>query len=379
MNVEKLANPGALKTRKYVPGKLKRDVEKELGISNMIKLASNESASGPSPMAVEAYHALAGDLHVYPDSVCRDLRAALADKYALSADEVTVGNGADGVIYNIGMAVIDQGDEVIIPKVTFPMYESISKIMRAKLIITDMDESGYRYDLQSIRDALSPRTKVVFLCSPNNPTGDAIPREDLLRLLHDIPKNVLIVLDEAYIEFIEPGWNPDSVSLLKNGMDNLFIIRTFSKMLGLAGIRVGYGMGHPDLINLIHRIKEPFNVSAVAEYVAIRALEDDKFIDETLTHVRKEKEYYYSRFEELGFTYTRSHTNFVMFDTNGDAKEIAGEFLHKGLIVRPVNGFGLPRCIRVTIGTTEENRRFFKAFEELISEKKIIPGKRSGS
>jgi len=364
MDINKLANPGALKTKAYVPGKLKRDVERELNMSGIIKLASNESASGPSSIAQKAYHTLADRLHLYPDSASRDLRGKLSALLGVDSARITVANGADGVIYNIGMAVIDQGDEIIIPEVTFPMYESITKIMRGMPVYTPL--KGYRIDLDAILSAATKKTKAIFLCNPSNPTGDALPREELRAFLRSVPEEVLIVLDEAYIEFTEPEADPSSIAMINEGMDNLFVIRTFSKLFGIAGLRVGYGIGNRELIELIHRIKEPFNVSSVGEYVALQAVEDAEFKKRTLEHVRGEKEYFYHKLEEMGLPYVRSHTNFILIDVKTEAHTISEALLHEGVIVRPVAKFGLPTCIRVTLGTHEENERFFDAFRKVM-------------
>lgn len=364
MDIKKLANPGALKTKAYVPGKLKRDVERELNMTGIIKLASNESASGPSSLAQDAYHTLADRLHLYPDSASRDLRAKLSALLGVDSGRITVANGADGVIYNLGMGVIDQDDEIIIPEVTFPMYESITKIMRGTPVYTPL--KGYRIDLDAILSAATKRTKAIFLCNPSNPTGDALPRDELRTFLRSVPKEVLIVLDEAYIEFTDPGSDPSSIALINEGMDNLFVIRTFSKLFGIAGLRVGYGIGNRELIELIHRIKEPFNVSSVGEFVALQALEDAEFKERTLEHVKREKEFFYQNLEEMGLPFVRSHTNFILIDLKTAAQTVSEALLHEGVIVRPVTKFGLPTCIRVTLGTHEENERFFEAFRKVM-------------
>ena len=185
---------------------------------------------------------------------------------------LTIGNGADGVIYNLGMAVLDQDDEALIPRISYPIYESIVRVMRARVTYTAM--KGLRIDLEDLARRIGPRTKVVFLCNPNNPTGDALPRAELLAFLKSLPPKVLAVLDEAYVDFADPECRPGAVALVKGGMRNLFVLRTFSKLYGLAGARVGYGVGDPQVVELIHRIKPPFGVSALAERLALAALED---------------------------------------------------------------------------------------------------------
>jgi len=364
VDINRLANPGALTTKKYVPGKSKQEVQRELGLEKIVKMASNESAIGASEKAKAALIAIQDQLHVYPDSVSRDLRTKLSERLGCSIDNITVSNGADGVIYNLGMAIIGDGDEAIIPDITFPLYETITRVMRGIPVKTGMN--GFRIDLQSILDAVTEKTKVIFLCNPNNPTGDAQARDEMRDFLHTVRDDILIVVDEAYIDFASSDSNPGCVELFNGGMDNLFILRSFSKIYGLAGIRVGYGIGHQDLIALIHQIKPPFNVSLPGEHAALAALEDDQFARKTLDEMEQEKSEYYRVLNEMGLTYVKSHTNFILIDTGAEAKTVFNEMLKSGIIVRPCNGFGLPSCIRVTVGNPGENREFLTIFKDLM-------------
>lgn len=366
MDIQKFGNPGALRTDVYVPGKSTQEVKRELGLTDVIKLASNEAVHGASKEAIEGYIALTDELHVYPDSVSRDLRAKLSERLGCSADNITVSNGADGVIYNLGMAVIGEGDEAIIPEVTFPMYEKIVKIMRGSIVYSGMD--GFRISLDSIEKAITPKTKIIFLCNPSNPTGDAQKKDEMIAFLKRVPKDIMVVIDEAYIDFAEPDRRPGTVELFNQGMDNLFILRSFSKIYGLAGCRVGYGIGHKDLITLIHQIKPPFNVSLVGERVALAALNEKGREEKTLKEMREARNYFYKELDAMGLSYVESHTNFVLIDTGLDAKEVFQNILRKGIIVRPTTGFGLKTCIRVTIGKEEENRAFMKVLKETMQE-----------
>jgi histidinol-phosphate aminotransferase len=365
VDIQTLANSGALRTKVYVPGKSKQEVQRELGLSHIIKMASNESAIGSSELAKKAYLELSEELHVYPDSVSRDLRSKLSDQLGCPQENITVSNGEDGVIYNLGMAIINEGDEAIIPEVTFPLYETIVKVMRGVPVKSGM--KGFRIDLQSILDTVTGRTKVIFLCNPNNPTGDAQDREELLDFFKKVPDHILVVMDEAYIEFTASEAYPDTIEIFNKGMDNLFILRSFSKIYGLAGIRAGFGVGHKDIIDLIHRIKPPFNVSIVGENVALAALDDIDFKNRVLSEMKNEKARYYKTLNEMNLEYIISHTNFILIDTGRAAKEVFQTLLQKGIIVRPCNGFGLDTCIRITIGTHDENTAFLDAFKELMS------------
>ena len=366
INIEKLANSGALRTKKYIPGKSKQEVERELGLKDIIKLASNENPHGSSPFAGEALKGLVGKVNIYPDKVSTNLRRKLAELTGCTEEEITVGNGADGVIFNLGMAVIDQGDEVIIPEVTFPVYETITLIMRGKVVYSMVRD--LRIDLPDILARITLKTKAIFLCNPNNPTGDALPPRELTAFLRQVPEEVLIVLDEAYIDFTEKSLNPGSIEIFKGGLNNLFIIRTLSKAYGLAGIRVGYGIGAIELVSLVNQVKPPFDVSLIAEVAGRAALADTAFLQATLTDSIEEKSYFYRELDKLKLKYITSHTNFVLIDTGFDANDIFERLLLRGVIVRSAKGYNLPTCIRVTLGRHEENVRFFEALGEALEE-----------
>lgn len=360
------ANPGALAAKKYVPGKSVKEAMREVGITGVVKMASNENPFGSSTMAQQALRELGGELHVYPDAMNTELRTRLAESLGLGPENITVGNGADGVIYDLGMACLDQGDEVLLPRITYPIYETIVRVMRGAITYTDM--KGLRIDLEDLRRRVSPKTKILFLCNPNNPTGDALPRSELLDFLKAIPRTVLVVLDEAYIEFADPELRLDSVAALKAGKRNLFILRTFSKLYGLAGARVGYGIGDPALISLIQRVKPPFAVSGIAEQLALCALADEEFARKTLEDCAREKRYFYGELEALGLRYIPSHTNFVLVDTGRDAGEVFNRLLAQGLIVRATKMYSLPTSVRITVGRHEENVRLFKALKKVLPE-----------
>jgi histidinol-phosphate aminotransferase len=360
------ANPGALSARKYVPGKSVREAMAELGLKEVIKMASNENPFGSSARARAALPELAAELHVYPDALNEALRGALAGKLDVPREMLTIGNGADGVIYNLGMAVLDQDDEALIPRISYPIYESIIRVMRATVTFTAM--KGLRIDLEDLARRVTPRTKALFLCNPNNPTGDALPRAEVLAFLRSLPPTVLAVLDEAYIDFADPECRPGAVALVKGGMRNLFVLRTFSKLYGLAGVRVGYGVGDPQIVELIHRIKPPFGVSTIAERLALAALEDAQFAWKTLEDCAREKRYFSAELGRLGLDFVPSHTNFVLADTRRDCQEVFRRLMARGFIVRPAVQYGLPTWVRITIGQHKENVRLFRALPEVLAE-----------
>jgi histidinol-phosphate aminotransferase len=227
---------------------------------------------------------------------------------------------------------------------------------------------GLRVDLADIRSRVNDRTKLICLCNPNNPTGDALPPGEMRAFLRDLPDDVLVLLDEAYVDFTEPSSRLDSVGVFRGGMDNLFILRSFSKIYGLAGLRFGCGIGHESLISLINRIKPPFDVSILAEQAAIDALEDEEFYHRSVKECRSEKRLFYRRLDALGLAYTPSHTNFVLIDTGQDAQDLSRALLRRGIIVRSAASYGLPGHIRVTIGRHGDNERFFDALETVLRE-----------
>ena len=362
--LSRIANKGTSAIKKYVPGKSAKEAQAELGITRMIKLASNENAFGASPDSVRSIRQMADQIHVYPDSQSREIRARLTDHLGIQAAQITTGNGADGVIYNLGMAVIDQGDEVIFPRITFPIYETISRVMRGVPVYSEMKD--LRIDLGDIESKISERTKVIFLCNPNNPTGDALPRQELGSFLRGVPDHVLVVLDEAYIDFTEADARLDSVALFREGMSNLFILRSFSKIYGLAGLRFGYGIGDAELVSLINLIKPPFDVSILAEQAAIDALGDREFVRRTAEGCAEEKSYFYRELDALGLGHVRSHTNFILIDTGRDAQQLFQALLRQGIIIRAATLYSLPNHIRVTIGRHAENERFFEALRAVL-------------
>ena len=368
--VPRFANPGALGARKYVPGKSVRQAMSELGLKEVIKMASNENPFGSSPKARTCLAELVDELHVYPDATNEALRGRLSEKLDVPREMLTIGNGADGVIYNLGMAVLDQGDETLIPRISYPIYESIIRVMRATVTPTAM--KGLRIDLEDLARRVTPRTKAIFLCNPNNPTGDALPRAQLLEFLRSLPPTVLAVLDEAYIDFADPEFRPGAVALVKRGMKNLFVLRTFSKLYGLAGLRVGFGVGDPQVIELIHRIKPPFGVSAIAERLALAALDDTEFAWRTLEDCAREKRYFAAELGRLGLDYVPSHTNFVLVDTRRDCLEVFQRLMARGLIVRPAGQYGLPTFVRITVGRHPENVRLFRELPAVLGELPVL-------
>jgi histidinol-phosphate aminotransferase len=255
---------------------------------------------------------------------------------------------------------------VIIPEITFPLYEIAFKMMRARIVTSRME--GFRIDLKSILAGITGRTKLIALCNPNNPTGDALGKDAVSDFLREVPESVVVLIDEAYMEFADWDDFPDSIGMWKKGKNNLFVVRTLSKAFGLAGFRVGFGICSKEMVSLMNRIKLPFNISIVSQYAAAAALEDEGFLQETLESTRRGKKLMYDALDSLGVTYVRSSTNFIFIDTGMDGDFVSEQLMKHGVIVRSAKNYGTPTCIRVTVGTEEQNTRFIHEFARAIEK-----------
>ena len=367
MDFEKLINPGLLSIKPYVPGKSVNEVLRERGTRDVVKMASNENPLGVSPAAVEALRGAVSGVSVYPEVSCPELAEALAHRFRIERDNIIAGNGADGVIYTLGMTLLEKGDEAILPSVTFPMYEIVIKEMGAKPVRAPM--RGYGIDLQQILKRVNRRTKMIWLSNPNNPTGTLIERHSLTRFMEQLPDHVLVAHDEVYSDFADPLKYPDTVRMLLEGRENLFLIRSFSKIYGLAGLRVGYGIGPEPLIKLMYRVRPPFDVSVPAQTAAVAALGDVSFYERTLEITRGGKEYLYRSLDALGLSYVPSHTNFILIDTGMDDGVVCNKLLERGIIARPAGSYDLPDHIRITVGLQEHNEKFIHALKEILNER----------
>ena len=350
----------------YVPGKPIEDVKRELGIDDVIKLASNENPNGVSPKALSAMREALASVNLYPDGGSYKLRTALAEHFGLEMDQVAVGSGADDLILEISMAYLDQGDEVIGSRSSFPMYDIYAHVMRATPVKTPL-APGYRVDLAAMISAITDRTKLMYVCNPNNPTGTIVTGAELDSFISRVPEHILVVLDEAYIEMVDDDAFPDSFSYLHEGRRNIIVLRTFSKAYGLAGIRVGYGFGHVDAIAPLLKVKPAFNVSVPAQAAGIAALQDTEFLERSVRMNRSGRQTLYREFTRLGLEYAESHTNFVLVRIGPDADAVQQALLHEGVIVRPCRIYDLPEFLRVSIGTEKENERLIRELERLLN------------
>ena len=362
----KLKIPDNLKAIKpYVPGKPIEEVQREYGIDHSIKLASNENPFGPSPMAVAAIQQVLGNLHRYPDAAGYELTHSIARKYDIDPDNIVLGNGSDDIIALLAAVLLNPADEVILPQPSFLFYEI--SIRGAGALPIWVPLKSFETDLAGMIRKISPKTRMIFLNVPHNPAGTIISKADFEEFIAEIPPQIVVVLDEAYIEFVTDTHCANSFDYLKT--ENTIVgMRTFSKAFGLAGLRVGYGVMPAELAELLHRVRQPFNVNTLAQVAAIAALDDAEFLKKTLRLVHDELQFLYTALDSLQISYIRSQANFLMIEIRDGqtADEICEKLLMQGVIVRAMTAYGYPQHIRVTIGQHEENTRFLEALKNVI-------------
>jgi histidinol-phosphate aminotransferase len=355
MSSEEFIRPAIKGIKEYIPGK----TPKEPGI---VKLASNENPFGPSPKALEAIAKEAKNLQIYPDQKSILLREALAKKLKVADDNIIIGNGSDEIMQLAAATFLKPGEEVILSKNTFSIYEMVTRVFDGKLVFVDLKD--YAQDLDAMAAAITPKTKLIFLCNPHNPTGSLISKKALHDFLTKVPDNVLVVIDEAYIEFTDPKLAPESISYVLEGK-NVLVLRTFSKFYGLAGLRAGYGIAPKELIGYMMRVKPPFNVNRLAQAGAKAALDDKAFTNKTYKNNLEGKKYLYAELDKLGLEYKKTESNFIFVNIKRSADELFMQLMKKGIIIRPLTSFGLPQAIRVSIGTKEQNQKFISSLANL--------------
>lgn len=353
-----------LSIKPYVPGKPIEEVQRELGIKDVIKLASNENPLGPSPDAVRAIQEAAERVYLYPDGNCYYLKNALAEKHGVSPENIIVGNGTDEIIKMLAEAYLNPGDEIVVADPTFSEYEFAALVMAGRAVKVPC--RSFRHDLKAMAAAITPKTRLVFICNPNNPTGTIVGQMMLDNFLKEIPPSVLVVLDEAYADYVTAEHYPDSLAYVRYGRPNIIVLRTFSKIYGLAGLRVGYGVAVPEIIKNLNRVREPFNVNLVAQAAAIAALKDEAHYRKSREVNIEGKQYLYEQFTAMGLAYVPTETNFIFVDVNRDSRDVFQEMLKQGVIVRTGDIFGYDTYLRVTIGTPRQNERFIKALREVL-------------
>ena len=352
----------------YPPGKPMDELEREYGVANAIKLASNENAWGSSPRAIQAIQDTLTELHRYPDGSNYYLVQAIAEKLGFSPDEVVVGNGSDEIIEFLVKAFVQTGDEVITSHPSFLMYQKVVQVRGG--VNTVLPLKNMRHDLEAILENITDRTRLIFLDNPNNPTATVIKPVDLYDFLSKVPEYVVVVLDEAYVDFTDYDMQIDVYSLIQNSKNRCGVValRTFSKAYGLAGIRVGFGLMSAEVAGYLHRVRSPFNVNKLAQVAAVAALEDTEFYEKTLKGTREGMVWLQGEIKKLGCNCYPSQTNFFLVDVGEDANVLYEAMLYKGVIIRSMKAYGYANVIRITVGTMEENKRLLQSLTECLSD-----------
>ncbi|HOQ08823.1 MAG TPA: histidinol-phosphate transaminase [Syntrophomonadaceae bacterium] len=347
----------------YVPGKPIEEVKRELGLEDIVKLASNENPLGPSPLAQRAAASILDQLHYYPDSNCFELKQKLSERYNLSPSSILIGNGSDELLKLAALAFLNPGEQVVLPQPSFSAYEFSAKVMDGVCLPVPL--ADFTHDLSAMLQAVTEQTKIIYICNPNNPTGTIVSREQIDEFMSQVPDHVLVVFDEAYSEYAE---SPDYVSGLEylRAGKNVMVCRTFSKIYGLAGLRIGYAFTTPEIAGAIERVTDPFNVNSVAQIAALAALDDFEHLWTSQELNQKGKHYLYEQLNNLGLYYVPTQANFIFIDTRQDCRKVFQGLLQQGVIVRPGDVFGYPTFIRVTIGTAAENARFINSLRTVL-------------
>jgi len=360
-----IANPGVRGLRPYEPGKPLEALAREYGIRDAVKLASNENPLGPSPKALEAVRAGVAGLARYPEGNGFALKQALAANTGVAVEQVTLGNGSNEVLELVARTFAGPANEVIFSEHAFVVYALVTQAIGARAVATPARAWGH--DLEAMTAAVNARTRLIFIANPNNPTGTWLTAGDLKAFIAGLPEQVLVVVDEAYFEYVAEPDYPDCSRWLAEH-PNLIVTRTFSKVYGLAGLRMGYALSSPTIAELLNRVRQPFNVNSLALRAAEAALGDEAHLRESVAANGEGMRQLTQAFSELGLAYIPSVANFVSLELGRSAAQVYEALLHEGVIVRPVANYGMPRHLRVTVGTAVENRRFIEALKKVLAK-----------
>jgi histidinol-phosphate aminotransferase len=343
----------------YVPGKPIEELQRVLGLSRVIKLASNENPLGPSPKALAVLDEVAATLHRYPDGGAFRLREALADRWKVTSDHVILGNGSDEILGLLARTFLAPGDEAIMADHTFVIYKMEVTAAHGRAVMVPLTQ--WCHDLPAMAHAITNRTRLLFLCNPNNPTGTMVSAAEVAQLLARVPEHVLVVFDEAYFEYVRRPDFPDSLTYVRQGRP-VIVLRTFSKIYGLAGLRIGYGVTTPEIVNLLNRVRPPFNANSMAQRAALAAMHDDEHVARSRAVNQAGMEQMIGGLQKLGFMPIPSEANFVYLDIGRDGRSMFEALLRHGVIIRHIEG----RMVRVTIGQQEENEAFLAALGRVL-------------
>ncbi len=369
--LEELASPFLHNLIPYAPGKPIEEVEREFGISDPVKLASNENPLGPSPAALKAMREALPAIHRYPDGSGHALRHALAAHWKVSADQIILGNGSNELLELVGRCFLCPGDEAVYAAQAFIVYDMVAQVTGATKIVVPLKD--FTHDLESMRAAVTPRTKLVFVANPNNPTGTCVRPEALESFLAAVPPDVVVVLDEAYYEYMPPACQPDALRFVREGR-LVLVLRTFSKVYGLAGLCIGYGIGPAPLVALLNRIREPFNTNSLAQVAAVAALGDTPHVTSSRQLTEVGRAALAQQCRDLGLAVVPSVANFLLVDVGRPAPAVAEALLRRGVIVRTA-GPGFPTHLRITIGTPPEIERCLAALRAVLRGERLPPGR----
>ncbi len=352
-----------LAIKPYTPGKPLEEVEREYGISGSIKLASNENPLGASPLALKAIRAALDGLNRYPDGGGYNLVNKISERFGIEPGSIVLGNGSDDIIGMLARAFLGPGDEVVLPTPTFLMYNIMVRISGATSVPVPL--RSLKIDLDAICEEITSKTKMIFICNPNNPTGTGISGDAFERFLKKLPDQIIVVMDEAYIEFIRDKNIANSLSYFGQKR-NIVALRTFSKVYGLAGLRIGYGLMSKEIAQILNRVRQPFNANSLAQVGAKAALDDDVFLSKTINLVHEGLDFLYDSLDQLKLEYFPTQTNFFLINVRKKAADVFERLLSMGVIVRDMTSYGYPEYIRINVGLPEENARFIEALKEVL-------------
>ena len=366
IDVAAIIRSNILAMHPYSPGKPIEELRRELGLEHIVKLASNENPLGPSPKAVAAMQAAMLDLHLYPDAGAFEVKAAIARKFGRDPGGIVIGNGSDELIHLIGLLYLgNENDEMIVGHPSFVRYDAAAHIASTKLIQISLDED-LAFDIEAMLAAVTPNTKLLWIANPNNPTGTITSKAKIDHLFSQLPPHVTVVLDEAYFEFADgESEYPNGLAYLDAGR-SVIVLRTLSKAYGLAGIRLGYGFAHPDVVDAMNRARAPFNCNSLAQVAAIAAFDDEEHLQRSILANREGMETIAEAVKAVGGRPIPSHANFILADFGRPTRPIYDALLREGIIVRPCDAFGMPNFLRVSIGTADENRLFKCALTKVL-------------
>tara|TARA_R110002110_G_scaffold400317_2_gene616680 strand:+ start:34923 stop:36038 length:1116 start_codon:yes stop_codon:yes gene_type:complete len=367
-NILNLVNPCIFDVNPYQPGKNLNECKREYGLTHFVKLASNENPLGPSPNVMQAIHDAISQIADYPDSHCYELRKALSEHYQLAFDQFIIGNGSEEILKMLLETFVMSGQEVIFGQYAFMAYDILAKSVGAS--IKKIPMPNWTLDLDQVLGAITPKTKMILLANPNNPTGTYIPEKEFRSFMQRVPSNVLVISDEAYYEYVQKADYPQTHSWLDQ-FPNLVITRTFSKAYGMAGMRVGYAMAHEDLVAIVNRIRQPFNVNHLAQVAALAAIKDQAFLQYSVEMNNKHREGLVQGLAELGIPYIPSQANFVMLHVKTDGMVLYENLLRMGVIIRPLKFFQLNHYVRVSVGLEEENKCFLNALNQALPKEQV--------